>query len=25
MMNPFLARKRKTIDKEVFEVFRPFL
>ena len=25
MMNPFLARKRKTIDKEVFEVFKPFL
>jgi hypothetical protein len=25
MMNPFLARKRKTIDKEVFEVFRPFI
>jgi len=25
MMNPFLARKRKTIDKEVFNVFNPFL
>lgn len=25
MMNPFLARKRKTIDKEVFSVFKPFL
>lgn len=25
MLNPFLARKRKTIDKEVFEVFKPFL
>jgi len=25
MMNPFLARKRKTIDKEVFEVFKPFI
>jgi len=25
MMNPFLARKRKTIDSEVFDVFRPFL
>lgn len=25
MMNPFLARKRKTIDKEVFDVFDPFI
>lgn len=25
MMNPFLARKRKTIDKEVFDVFKPFI
>ena len=25
MINPFLARKRKTIDKEVFEVFKPFI
>lgn len=25
MMNPFLARKRKTIDSEVFDVFKPFL
>ena len=25
MMNPFLARKRKTIDKGVFNVFNPFL
>lgn len=25
MLNPYIARKRKTIDKEVFEVFQPFL
>ncbi len=25
MMNPFLARKRKTIASEVFDVFRPFI
>jgi hypothetical protein len=25
MMNPFLARKRKTIASEVFGVFRPFI
>ena len=25
MLNPFLARKRKSLDKEVFEVFKPFL
>lgn len=25
MLNPFIARKRKTIDKEVFSVFKPFL
>ena len=25
MLNPYVARKRKTIDKEVFQVFRPFL
>jgi hypothetical protein len=25
MLNPFIARKRKTIDKEVFNVFHPFV
>lgn len=25
MLNPFLARKRKSLDKEVFEVFRPLI
>ncbi len=25
MLNPFIARKRKTIDKEVFTVFHPFV
>ena len=24
MLNPYIARKRKTIDKEVFQVFQPF-
>jgi hypothetical protein len=25
MLNPYIARKRKTIDKEVFNVFHPFI
>lgn len=25
MLNPFIARKRKTIDTQVFEVFKPFI
>jgi hypothetical protein len=25
MLNPFVARKRKTIDKQVFSIFKPFI
>ncbi len=25
MLNPFVARKRKTIDKQVFNIFQPFI